>query len=148
MRSFVRSIAITGGILLFGSVPYASAQISERVDFTTSFPFTVGDATVPAGSYTITPDDMAPQLLRLTGAHGSVLFQTQDASAPARPSKTEVVFKRYGGAYVLKSIWIEGSDTGAETLTVQGERHAATGQASAGEQRVPAQRKAVSAANR
>ena len=138
MRSFVRSIAIAAGILLCAGVPYASAQIDDPVEFTTSFPFTVGDATLAAGTYTITPDDIELAFLRLTGPHGSVFFQAHGASAPTRASKTEVVFKRYGGAYVLKSIWIAGSDTGAETLAAQGERHAAMGQGPAGEQRVAA----------
>jgi hypothetical protein len=148
MRSFVRSIAITGGILLCAGVPYASAQISEPVEFTTSFAFTVGEATVPAGTYTITPDDLAPEMLTLTGAHGSVLFQTNPASTSSRASKSEVVFKRYGGAYVLKSIWIAGSDRGAEALSAHGEQHVAKGQDLTGELRLAARRPSVSARNR
>jgi hypothetical protein len=137
MRSLVRSIGIAGGILMFAGVQNASAQIEEPVEFTTSFPFTVGYATVPAGSYTLTPDDDSPSMLRLTGAHTSVFIQTQNASARQAPSKTEVVFKRYGDGYVLKQIWIEGSNEGAETLPVEGERHAARSD-SKGEQHVAA----------
>jgi hypothetical protein len=136
MRSLVRSIGVAGGILLLAGVQNASAQITGPVEFTTSFPFTVGNATVPAGSYTIRPDDTDPQILELTGAHGAVFFQTDYAEAPQTPSKTEVVFKRYGHAYVLKNIWVVGSTSGAETTAVEGERHALKRGASAGEQRV------------
>ena len=136
MRSLIRSIGIAGGILLLAGVQNASAQITGPVEFTTSFPFTVGNAMVPAGSYTITPDDTDPQILELTGAHVSVFFQTDYAEAPQTPSKTEIVFKRYGGAYVLKNIWVVGSTSGAETTAVEGERHVLKRGGSASEQRV------------
>jgi hypothetical protein len=56
MRSSFRSIGIAAGILVVAGVQNASAQITDPVEFTTSFPFTVGYATVPAGRYTIRPD--------------------------------------------------------------------------------------------
>jgi hypothetical protein len=139
MRSLVRSLGIATGILMFAGVQNASAQITYPVEFTTSFPFTVGNATVPAGSYTITPDDDDPAMLRLAGAHTSVFVETQNAEPRQIPSKTEVVFNRYGNGYVLKAIWIEGSDEGAEILPVEGERHAARSDAK-GEQRVAARK--------
>ena len=140
MRSLVRSIGIAGGLLVLAGVQNASAQIAYPVDFTTSFPFTVGHATLPAGSYTIRPDDDNPEMLLLTGAHTSVFFQTQNADAKETPSKTEVVFKRYGKGYVLKDIWVEGEISGAESMTAEGERHAAKGRDSKGEQRVAARK--------
>ena len=138
MTSLVRSIGIAAGFLVFASVQNASAQVTEPVKFTTSFPFTVGYATVPAGSYTIRPDDDNPSVFELTGAHTSVLFQTENASVQQAPAKTEVVFKRYGDGYVLKNIWVEGSTSGAETLAVEGERHAAKNQGVQSEQHVAA----------
>ena len=141
MTSFVRSIGIAAGFLVLASVQNASAQVTDPVTFTTSFPFTVGYATVPAGSYTIRPDDDNPAVFELTGAHTSVLFQTENASARETPSKTEVVFKRYGDGYVLKNIWVEGSTSGAETLAVEGERHAAKNQGLQSEQHVAATKK-------
>jgi hypothetical protein len=141
MTSLVRSIGIAGGILVLAGVQNASAQIVYPVEFTTSLPFTVGNATVPAGSYTIRPDDDDPAILELTGAHASVLFQTKDAEARETPSKTEVVFKRYGAGYVLKDIFIAGSNSGAETISVEGERHAAKQHGSETEQRVAAKKK-------
>ena len=139
MRSLVRSIGIAGGILVLAGVQNASAQIADTVEFTTSFPFTVGYATVPAGSYTVRPDNDNPGILELTGAHTAVLFQAQDAQARETPSKTEVVFKRYGSGYVLKDIWVEGSTIGAEATPAEGERHIAKSD-SKGEQRVAARK--------
>jgi hypothetical protein len=148
MRSLVRSLGIAGGLLVLAGVQNASAQIADPVEFTTSFPFTVGYATVPAGSYTIRPDDDNPQILELSGPRGTVLFQTENAQARQTPSKTEVVFKRYGAGYVLKDIWIEGSDTGAEAVPVEAEKHVAKNQAAQSEQRVAARKKADTAKNR
>jgi len=140
MSSLVRSIIIVLGVLTVAGVQNASAQIIDNVDFTTSFPFTVGNTTVPAGSYTIRPDDDNPQILMLQGKNASVLFQVDVASARKTPSKTEVVFSRYGNSYVLKNIWVEGSDSGAETMPVEGERHVAKSSAAKSEQRIAARK--------
>ena len=147
MRSLVRSIGIALGLLTLASVQNASAQITDTVDFTTSFPFTVGNATMPAGSYTIRPDEDSPQILELQGKNASALFQVDFASAPKTPAKTEVVFSRYGNTYVLKNIWVEGSDSGAETSAAEGERHAAKVGAKT-EHRVAAHRKSGPASTR
>ena len=144
----IRSIGIAAGILVVAGVQNASAQITLPIEFTTSFPFTVGYTTVPAGSYTIRPDDDNPAIFELTGAQTSVLFQTINAQARETPSKTEVVFKRYGDGYVLKDIWLEGSDSGAETIEVEGERHAAKHHDSDGEERVAARKKADTSSKR
>lgn len=141
MTSLVRSLGIAGGLLLLAGVQNARAQVTETVEFSTSFPFTVGYASVPAGSYTIKPDDDNPQILHLTGAHTAVLFETKFAEAREMATKTEVVFKRYGGGYVLKDIWVEGSREGAETTAVEGERHAAKHGDAKGEQRVAGRKK-------
>jgi hypothetical protein len=148
MTSFVRSLGIAGGILVLAGVQNASAQIISPVEFTTAFPFTVGNANVPAGSYTIRPDDDNPSMFELTGPHTSVLFQTEDAEARATPAKTEVVFKRYGTGYVLKQIFLAGSNSGAETISVEGEKHAAKQPGAQAEQRVPATKKVDTAKNR
>jgi hypothetical protein len=148
MRSLIRSIGIAGGILVLAGVQNASAQIADTVEFTTSFPFMVGYATVPAGSYSIRPDNDNPEILELTGAHTAVLFQTQNAEARETPSKTEVVFKRFGSGYVLKDIWVEGSDAGAETMAVESERHLAKHPGAAGEQRVTGRKRSVTSSSR
>ena len=145
MRSFVRSIGIAGGLLVLAGVQNADALITETVEFTTSFPFAVGSATVPAGSYTIRPDEDDPRILMLTGAHASVLFETADTQARERPSKTEVVFQRYGDEYVLKDIWMEGEYVGAESKASEAERHMKKHESN-GEERVAA-RKMANASN-
>lgn len=140
MTAFVRYIGIAGGLLLLAGVHNASAEITDPVEFKTSFPFTVGDVTLPAGSYTITPDVTDPGFLQVTGAHTSVFFQTENASPRETPSKTEVVFKRYGDGYVLKDIWVEGETSGAEAVAAHGERHVSKLDGAATERRVAARK--------
>jgi len=123
MRSLFRSIGIAFGVLMFAGVQNASAQIIDPVEFTTSFAFTVGNATVPAGSYTITPVEDDPWVLELKGGRTSVLIETLSATPEEVPSKDEIVFQRYGDQYVLKNIWTEGSGTGYVTETAVREEH-------------------------
>ena len=125
MRSLVRSVFVAAGILVLAGAQNASAQIVDRVEFTTTFPFTVGHATVPAGSYTITPDDDNPQFLQLRGDRVGVFFQAENAEPGKLPSKTEVVFKQYGDGYLLKEIWVAGTNGGA-TVMAPSPAHAAS----------------------
>ena len=148
MTSFVRSIGIAAGILMLAGIQNASAQVTDPVEFTTSFPFTVGYASVPAGRYTIRPDDDNPGIFQLTGARTNVLFQTENTSTREAPSKTEVVFKRYGDGYVLKDIWVAGSTTGVEVIAVEGERHMTKNGGVESEQRVTARKQQVASRNR
>ena len=68
-------------------------------------------------------------------ARADVLFQTENKAQGSIPSKTEVMFNRYGDGYVLKGIQVEGSEIGYVTVPVEGERHVTKRGASKGEQR-------------
>ena len=141
MTTWFRSIGIAGSILVLAGVQNASAQLIDTVEFTTSFPFTVRYATVPAGTYTVRPDDDNPRSLELRGGNTAVLFQTDAVEEEKASVKTEVVFKRYGDGYVLKDLWVEGSHSGAESTAVESEHHAAKRGGETGEERVAAHKK-------
>jgi len=123
MKSSFRLTILAAGIVLLAGVHNASAQIETQLDFTTSFAFTVGNTTVPAGSYTIAPVEEDSSVLELKGGRTSVLIETQSATPKEVPSKDEVVFERYGDQYVLKNIWTEGSATGYITEPAAREEH-------------------------
>jgi hypothetical protein len=148
MKSFVRSISIAAGVLLLAGVQPASAQVIGQIEFTTTFPFTVGYASVPAGSYTISPDSDSPSVLQLNGAHVGVLFMTDNKETSKPAAKTEIVFQRYGGDYVLKDVFVEGSSIGAEAVAAEAEKHLAKRGNAGGEQRVAARRKSTSSTDR
>ena len=123
MTSSFRINILAAGIVHLAGVYNASAQIENQLDFTTSFAFTVGNATVPAGRYTITPVEDDPWVLELKGGRTSVLIETQSATPKEVPPKNEIVFQRYGDQYVLKNIWTEGSETGYVTEPAVREWH-------------------------
>jgi hypothetical protein len=123
MKSSFRFDILAAGIVFLAGVHNASAQIENQLDFTTSFAFTVGNTTVPAGRYTITPVEDDPWVLELKGGRTSVLFETQSATPKEVPSKDEIVFQRYGDQYVLKNIWSEGSGAGYVTEPAAREEH-------------------------
>jgi hypothetical protein len=139
MTSLVRRIAVFAGLAMLASISAAQAQIPNPVGFTTTFPFTVGSTTMPAGSYTVTPSDDDSLLFELTGADRGtgVYFEVESASAPTG-AKTGVSFERDGLAYVLKNVWVEGSAYGVEVTTAESPRHHITSVGVMGEQRVPA----------
>jgi hypothetical protein len=103
----------------------AHAQVSDPVEFTVPFAFTVGNSTMPPGSYEIRRDTDNGTVYRLesTKKHIGTLFEVEPSSMNKPPAKTEVVFKRYGEGYVLKSVWEEGSSDGIQTVVAEAERH-------------------------
>ena len=141
MRALIRSIVVAGVFVVPVGVHTASAQITGPVEFTTAFPFTVGNARVPAGSYTVEPDFDSPDILTLTGRDTGVFFQVKNVQAPKDASKTEIVFKRYGQGYVLHGVWIAGTSAGAEAMVTEAEKHHAKQGGPTGEERVEAHKR-------
>jgi hypothetical protein len=141
MTAVIRSIVVAGVFVVLVGVQTASAQITTPVEFTTAFPFTVGNAKVPAGSYTISPDPDNGQILELTGSNTGVFFQAANVETAKNPSKTEVVFRRYGDGYVLHGVWIEGTRDGVEATSTEAEKHHAKHGGPTGEERVEAHKR-------
>jgi hypothetical protein len=94
----------------------ARAQLGgPEVRFTVSSSFVAGDASFPAGTYSITQEHQDDaQILLITddsNAHSAVLLgEFIDSDLPHK--KTEVIFKKYGNTVVLKQIWLLGQTTG------------------------------------
>jgi hypothetical protein len=121
-----------------GGATLAHAQVTDPVEFTTAFPFTVGNTTMPAGSYEIRRDTDSGTVYRIDAPkkHIGTLFEVEPTTMNKPPQKSEVVFKRYGQGYVLKSIWEAGSSDGVQTVTTEAERHHAKNGGAVTEQRV------------
>jgi hypothetical protein len=105
----------------------AGIQVISRVTFSTTFPFTAGNAKLPAGIYSIRPTDDDSEIMEISSADGktSALFETMMAEMPRTPTKGEVVFKKYGDNYVLSEIYEPGSKFGAMTIKTHAERQQA-----------------------
>src|ERR1700687_1399294 len=93
----VSKLVVKMGLLSLLSVMPLAAQIVDGVDFTTSFPFYVGNARMPAGSYKITQSDMDASILQIQsndGGHAAFIEFVPTHSAQPHPH-SDVTFHKY-----------------------------------------------------
>lgn len=115
MRMLFRSVLLAAGLTVI-CAGAASAQVPETLKFRTTFPFTVGHVTLPAGAYTVMPLEADSALLELRSGRRAILVLTE-ADAPRHPPKQdEVIFTKEGNTYVLRELWDAASVTGAEPV--------------------------------
>jgi hypothetical protein len=113
-------LLLTLCLLTVGGGVVTNAQIESlaRVQVNVPFAFSVGNTKLPAGKYQISTLDDSNKILELRSDNGrtSVLFDTQDVEARGDqiPSKTEVVFDRFGDQYFLTQVWVAGEASGSE----------------------------------
>jgi hypothetical protein len=144
MTSVACRVMVFTAVTTVAGVSLAHAQVSDPVEFTVPFSFTVGNSTMPPGSYEIRRDTDNGTVYRIDAPkkHIGTLFEVEPTSMNKPPAKTEVVFKRYGQGYVLKSVWEEGSSDGIQTLVAEAERHHVKHGGSVTETRVTARKPA------
>jgi hypothetical protein len=120
MKILFRSALVAAGLVI-ASAGTANAQLATTMKFTTTFPFMVGQRSMPAGSYTVTPLGGDHALLELRSGHSAVMMLTEKDSPAAGPRQDEVIFARNGDTYVLREVWDASTATGAQAI----EPHAA-----------------------
>ena len=142
MTSVTHRVMLFTAVATLAGVTLANAQVVDPVEFTTAFPFTVGNSKLPAGRYEIRRDEDDSSLYRIEGRDRKVgtFFEVEPASLTKPPAKTEVLFKRYDQGYVLKSVWEEGDRDGFQTVVAEAERHHVKAGGAVSEERVPAHR--------
>jgi hypothetical protein len=115
MKTILKGIGVTGLLGIFFVLP-AMAQIANNVEFSTNFPFYVGNTKLPAGSYTIAPSELGQDILQIrdkTSTHTAFVDFTPTQSEQAH-AKTEVAFKKCGTTDFLSQIWVAGQNFGME----------------------------------
>ncbi len=117
MKTCFRSALIASGLVL-ASAGAANAQLVSTMKFTTSFPFMVGNRSMPAGAYTVTPLESDHSLMEITNGHTSVFLLTEKDIPKVEPRQDEVIFTKRGDTYVLQEIWDASSSIGAEAIPV------------------------------
>ena len=110
-------IVITLLILTTAMAVAARAQNSGRRHFVANIPFqfNAGDASLPAGEYTVTPisgasDKTVVEVRMKQGKKGALLQMGSIIDNIA--DRTCLVFHRYGDKYFLAQAWIEGDSEG------------------------------------
>lgn len=117
MRKKTMMMFMTLSLLVVAGLSSAQAQISRRLEVDIPFKFTVGDTTLPAGKYYVKqPGDMELQALEISSADGkvSVFALVENAQGDKTPSKSELVFDRYGDRDFLRQVWESGHQSGAQ----------------------------------
>jgi hypothetical protein len=127
MNSFGRVVLKMGLLSLLSVMPLA-AQIDNGVDFTTTFPFYVGNAKMPAGSYKISQSDVDSSVLQIQSANGaySAFIEFTPTHADQPHPQTDVTFHKYGDTEYLNRIWVNGQRFGMKVDPTKAETKAAT----------------------
>jgi hypothetical protein len=99
----------------------ASAQMTEPMKFTTTFPFKAGRVNFAPGTYMARPLDGDSSVICIQPEHGgkTALLVGIGESPRKDPAKSEVTFKREGSQLVLKSLWDESDGQGVDIITVR-----------------------------
>jgi hypothetical protein len=124
-------VASIGLLFLFSVMPL-SAQMDNGVKFTTTFPFYVGDAEMPAGTYIISwPGFMETPIVAFrevpVGGHDTlhsamILIMPTESSRPQ--PKSLVIFEKYGDDLHFDRVSIEGSTSGVTAIPTKAEKQA------------------------
>jgi hypothetical protein len=114
-------------LLMLGTTLSAQTAFSASRTQVTHIPFSfvAADQTFPAGTYVI-ETDVSKQLLLLRGENQAPrLIMANREELSQAPGKGELVFRRYGGQFVLKAVRGQGSWEGQTLPTGKIERELA-----------------------
>ena len=131
MRKRLPMLLVVTSLLLLPLAAYPGAQISTSQTFKTTFAFTAGNTTFPAGSYEVRPVDNETGVVQIMASPGgtpSAFVEVIGAKGKEKPGKSDIVFQKYGDKYLLKTIWDVSSGTGVTTVATHAEKmHAKSG---------------------
>jgi len=116
MRKKVLMSLVSLSLLVLLGGRSARAQIIGEVEADIPFNFYAGNARLPAGKYIIKVlDDSDLSLMEIRNKNGrmSALFQVRDSIDNVNPSKSELLFNKYGDQYFLSKIYEEGEKDGS-----------------------------------
>jgi len=126
MNTSRKLLVLTALLSVMYAIP-TMAQIAHKVTFDAPSAFYVGNAKMPAGSYTVTQPNFDDNLLLIEDADGSHSVFVEYVVAPTdtpRP-QTDVTFNKYGNVDFLSAIWIQGRNSEMQILPSKAEKNAA-----------------------
>ena len=126
MNTSRKLLVLTALLSVMYAIP-TMAQIAHKVTFDAPSAFYVGNAKMPASSYTVTQPNFDDNLLLIEDADGSHSVFVDYVVAPTdtpRP-QTNVTFNKYGTAEFLSAIWIQGRNSEMQILPSKAEQNAA-----------------------
>jgi hypothetical protein len=126
MNTSRKLLVLTALLSVMYAIP-TMAQIAHKVTFDAPSAFYVGNAKMPASSYTVTQPNFDDNLLLIEDADGSHSVFVDYVVAPTdtpRP-QTDVTFNKYGTVEFLSAIWIQGRNSEMQILPSKAEQNAA-----------------------
>jgi hypothetical protein len=119
MKGFIATALVITGLIGFVAIDTAHAQVTERMRFTTSFPFVIGKTQFGPGTYTVSPiDDNDLNVLRVTNGHQTAFFTVISEGVKVNePTDNELTFVRFGERYYLSEIWDALDDAAVSPAT-------------------------------
>jgi hypothetical protein len=120
----------------------ANAQIVGELQANIPFQFQAGNAKLPAGTYRIRMmEDSDLTLMEISTLDGSrsALFQVQESDANSTPSKSELIFNKYGDNYFLSELFDQGEPSGSKVMESGDEKKISQG-VEAAQEHVPMHR--------
>jgi hypothetical protein len=103
----------------------AHGQIIGDLQVSIPFQFYAGNAKLPVGKYVVPLlDNSDSKVMEISSADRSTaaLFEVQDVEANSAPSKSELIFNKYGNRYFLTEIFDEGNPDGSRVPESQYEK--------------------------
>jgi hypothetical protein len=130
--STLGKVGVTMGLLSIFSVMPLTAQIGDGVKFRTTFPFYVGKAEMPAGTYIIRqPGISENEIIDFSevpvGSHDT-LHSAMIVVMPTESSKPQhqslIIFEKYGDALHFDRVSLEGFTSGVMAIPTKAEKQA------------------------
>ena len=111
---------VTGKLLLFAlsmmtiGVNAGHAQIANHLDFKAAQPFTVGNTTLAAGSYTVRLAEFDSTIIEIasTSGHPAVMADTISTQPDSSQGPSHLVFNKYKNVLALSQIFPGNGNTG------------------------------------
>ncbi len=122
-----RLVVFALGIMTFG-VPAVRAQIVTELDFKMTQSFTVGNTTLPAGSYMIRPvhgTDQSVIEISAVGGKPSVMVEAELTHTTGTEAGSQLIFNKYNKVLALSQIFPGGGNSGYQLAQGHPEKLAA-----------------------
>jgi hypothetical protein len=89
----------------------AAARAQQSVDLVAHVPFafSIGNAELPSETYQLSSLNGHPEMLLVRGDRHGVVVRGEDVREQSRATHPVLVFHRYGDAYFLREVRLEGS---------------------------------------
>jgi hypothetical protein len=123
-----RVLVMTGVFALTMLALTQVAQAQQVMVADIPFSFVAGNATLPAGEYRVGKLDLASHIVVLRQRQdpgNAAMIPTNAAQASTAPTKSKLVFHRYGERYFLSEVWTEGNIRGRQLMKSAAEKETA-----------------------